>query len=1213
MAIVQERWQPLGPDAAIEVFDLDSPDNVIATQTVDTGGVATFTGLPDNQRYFFKPRLSRYGGQYGERDTYGEVKLQILASSGSICADFVVDASGQWGTHTTIQAALNDGNTSGHITIFIMAGIYSEKIVFNPVAGASFTIVGCNPYINDWPGWEDSSTQIVDPLEVIIDGTTGIALDYSDVTVRASMTWIGIHFRADNVGTVIDGGRGTLIFKECVIENENATGIGFQRGGVAGTGTDVLYFDHCILSMGVGGIALTLLGTSLVMSDCRVSGQLDYGSLGGVKLSDCAFKASTDPVIDLNSGLILTEDYSITGCHIMQTSTGSGIFTGSAGVAASHCYWHITGNVFQGAGSGTSNACIASDAASIGIAVGNTFSGWANGVDIPSGAVWLILSNLYCDVTNPISGAGEGESGLRINAEEAANAGILTVLTGAPIGAAYVTIGNDATLTAERALTDSASISVTDGGVNSTVTLAVIPAGVDHGGLAGLADDDHSAYALHSHSFVTISAEGRMANERVLTGSASISVTDDGAGTTVTLTANAAGVDHGGLAGLADDDHMQYLLLLGRSGGQTAIGGTAAGNDLTLQATSNAASGTIIFLTEPGVAVANFEESGGEFAGYLRAGALTAPINTTDGDLTAVRLFITDTALNSEARLFQVSDTFTPVAGAFNSMYILTNVNPGVGLASDEIRAAKFEVNVRPTANYVGAARAFFAEADHDSGVFNVAFLTGFFAQSVQRIAATTVMIARSGRLAYRAAGGTITTAIGLDIDKGISADAGAIGTGTGIRIGASTGVTPTTDISIQALGAAHMRHVGPVNFGTDATPTNTTAGDLTAIRLVIPDATLGNGNIVRIADDATAATGLNSIVDILATSRPGGENVGSVALSASMDVQPTAADTGNFYGMRFVGTHTAGAFDLGDLLGMFAIITAGVNTTTVDLVNPIHAEYTVTGGGTITLAVGVDITRTRVSGTLTTSIGLRIAAHSGVTANDIAIQSLGGQNRFVGATIIGADSAPTSGKELDVRGDIEFTGSLSLGGTPSEGASGEILQSAGASTPPEWNALSSVDHGAWGGLSDDDHTIYALLLGRSGGQTLIGGTAAGNLLVLQSTSNSTRGAVQIGNADGSGDRLILTAMDGTNEGGEITINGSGANIDWTWDSSAGNLRWFENGQVRMQLNTGTPGAGKTNFFLHEGAGPTQRRVQQMDPGAAGANFAGGEMVMILV
>lgn len=62
--------------------------------------------------------------------------------------------------------------------------------------------------------------------------------------------------------------------------------------------------------------------------------------------------------------------------------------------------------------------------------------------------------------------------------------------------------------------------------------------------------------------------------------------------TPITLTA-----DHGDLSGLSDDDHSQYLLLAGRSGGQTLIGGTDSGDDLTLTSSSNATKGSILFGT----------------------------------------------------------------------------------------------------------------------------------------------------------------------------------------------------------------------------------------------------------------------------------------------------------------------------------------------------------------------------------------------------------------------------------------------------------------------------------------------------------------------------------------------------------------------------------------------------------------------------------------
>lgn len=56
----------------------------------------------------------------------------------------------------------------------------------------------------------------------------------------------------------------------------------------------------------------------------------------------------------------------------------------------------------------------------------------------------------------------------------------------------------------------------------------------------------------------------------------------------------------------------------------------------------------------------------------------------------------------------------------------------------------------------------------------------------------------------------------------------------------------------------------------------------------------------------------------------------------------------------------------------------------------------------------------------------------------------------------------------------------------------------------------SNLDHGALNGLLDDDHTQYALLAGRSTGQTLRGGTASGENLTLESTSNATKGDVVI-------------------------------------------------------------------------------------------------------
>ena len=66
----------------------------------------------------------------------------------------------------------------------------------------------------------------------------------------------------------------------------------------------------------------------------------------------------------------------------------------------------------------------------------------------------------------------------------------------------------------------------------------------------------------------------------------------------VTLLNLSKGLDHGLITGLTDDDHTQYALLAGRSGGQTLIGGTAANEDITIKGTSHATKTTSYVLLQ---------------------------------------------------------------------------------------------------------------------------------------------------------------------------------------------------------------------------------------------------------------------------------------------------------------------------------------------------------------------------------------------------------------------------------------------------------------------------------------------------------------------------------------------------------------------------------------------------------------------------------------
>lgn len=137
--------------------------------------------------------------------------------------------------------------------------------------------------------------------------------------------------------------------------------------------------------------------------------------------------------------------------------------------------------------------------------------------------------------------------------------GTITVPASAPVGADYVTLGLSAGLTNERVLTAGTGVTLLDNGVGSTVVISAAAGGIDHGGLGGLADDDHPQYVLRSvltaNGDLPIRAAGDWS--RLAVGAATRIL-----GVTAGLPAWQAQtyVDHGSISGLADDDHTQYSL-----------------------------------------------------------------------------------------------------------------------------------------------------------------------------------------------------------------------------------------------------------------------------------------------------------------------------------------------------------------------------------------------------------------------------------------------------------------------------------------------------------------------------------------------------------------------------------------------------------------------------------------------------------------------------
>lgn len=106
-----------------------------------------------------------------------------------------------------------------------------------------------------------------------------------------------------------------------------------------------------------------------------------------------------------------------------------------------------------------------------------------------------------------------------------------------------------------------------------------------------------------------------------------------------------------------------------------------------------------------------------------------------------------------------------------------------------------------------------------------------------------------------------------------------------------------------------------------------------------------------------------------------------------------------------------------------------------------------------------------------------------------------------------------------------------------------------------------------------DPLAIYAKLLGRSGGQTLIGGTAASNNLILKSTSHSTKGYVQFGDA---AQATVYFGTAGWWFGGATLKYGSGNNSRIEHDGAHMYLRSYDSGNQLYALCDAASACGLT-------------------------------------
>jgi hypothetical protein len=138
---------------------------------------------------------------------------------------------------------------------------------------------------------------------------------------------------------------------------------------------------------------------------------------------------------------------------------------------------------------------------------------------------------------------------------------------------------------------------------------------------------------------------------------------------------------------------------------------------------------------------------------------------------------------------------------------------------------------------------------------------------------------------------------------------------------------------------------------------------------------------------------------------------------------------------------------------------------------------------------------------------------------------------------------------------------------------------------------LTTKTHSLLGSLGSDDHTIYALLAGRAGGQTLYGGIGSGENLTLHSTAHATKGKIYFGaNSvyDQANDRLGIGT---TSPLARLDISSYGINV------TAPSLKISGNGTYAYGRLLFSPQSGSVAGVINRGASATLYFGEDTDTG----------------
>jgi hypothetical protein len=762
-------------------------------------------------------------------------------------------------------------------------------------------------------------------------------------------------------------------------------------------------------------------------------------------------------------------------------------------------------------------------------------------------------------------------------------------------------------------------------GAGGDVLIQVAPAGLTGSSLNALqtavtvASDKTATFASHINiNGMTLSWPS---------SNASGILTNDGAGN---LTWGAGGggggvTDHGALTGLGDDDHTQYALLAGRAGGQTLVGGTASGENLTLSSTAHATKGKILFgagttaydqvndrlgvgIASPATTfhvvgvgtVARFSDATCTVSVYT--GASTTGVGSFSnhgfgiytnngiyrlGVRTGGQVTVGDNALSfspgaqlhvvaaSAATVGQIIQGAVSQSGNLlnftdNSGAVLSYFNSSAGLYIGN--ATSWRISIAPDAITGNAGQSVEPSLSgygwHLKTIGGTRYAT-FAGDSGGFGPNDGLNLRSSAKFSWSSGADSRTLA-----DTGLNRNAAGVveinsGTAGQLRDLVLRKITATagaaTDVPVTVNGAAaqsaDMSQWNPNGVTAGARARITAAGDFS---------NNGGGGLAirteRFGEGATAQYNSGSAFGYNASTTDDHASAFGAFSSSAMSgcaFGYSASSGGSAVALGWDSTAANNSIAIGYLANSAANqFVSGSGTIPIDNVffgkGSTHATptaYAINGtGGSGTNIAGANLVLAGGKGTGTGAGGsvLIQVAPAGLTGSSL--------NALQTAVTVASDKTATFASHININGMILSWPSSNASGALTNDGAGNLTWTAGGGG-------GVTDHGALTGLGDDDHSIYALLAGRAGGQTLIGGTAASETLTLSSTSHGTKGKILFGTSayDEVNNRLGI----GTNSPtAKLTVVGDGATNIGEWKSSGGAIQGYVSSGGDLVFNT---------------------------------------------